>query len=104
MMIALISRKIRGGGLNYETHCRLKTHIQWWVSLIEIYLTSGFMYNDFDHREWWVQVLEVMWMGAGKIITEILMKFLVSDYFIENGKGILIIQSMFFSYCFDTVS
>ena len=34
----------------------------------------------------------------GKLVTDILLKYLVSDFFIENGKGILIIQSMFFSF------
>ena len=47
------------------------------------------MYNDFDHREWWVQVLEVMWLGAGRLITEILTNVIASDWIIEDGKEIL---------------
>ena len=46
------------------------------------------MYNDFDLREVWVQVLEVLWLGAGRLITEIL-TIVASDYFIEDGKEIL---------------
>ena len=46
------------------------------------------MCNDFDHREVWVKVLEVMWLGAGRLITEILTN-VASNYFIEDGKEIL---------------
>ena len=59
------------------------------------------MYNDFDHRDWWVQVLEVAWLGIGRLITTILTEVIASDFIIENGKGILIIRSMFFSCRFE---
>ena len=59
------------------------------------------MYIDLDHREWWVQVLEVVTMGVAQLVTVILTEFIASDIFIENGKGILIIQSMFFSCRFE---
>ena len=50
------------------------------------------MYNDFDHRELWVKVLETLWLGAGRLITEILTNVIASDFIIENGKRILINQ------------
>ena len=58
------------------------------------------MYNDFYHREWWTHLAPTML----KLSINILLKYVVSDVIIENGKGILITKSMFFSCCFDTVS
>ena len=56
------------------------------------------MYNDFDHRELWVKVLDVVFGG---LTTEILTKVIASNIIIENGKGILNIQSIFLSSRFE---